>query len=137
VKGPTIAPCSAISSAYGADDLWMLQAGIASGEAAMRAETTATSYAYAAHLLKTGHRMPLCVWHAGKRYQRETNDGAPPAKMRFLEFWRTTKDRSVEVASVSIRMDFADDVRVLEVAFGLNILVELRRWEDKRRRATA
>jgi glycyl-tRNA synthetase len=194
VEGPTIAPRSEISSAYGADDLWMLQAGIAGGEAAMRAETTATSYAYARHLLKTGHRMPLCVWQAGKSYRRETNDGASPAKLRFLEFWQLefqclyalgtkadyrtpvlaalaaesawlvgaetrtvpsdrlpayseetldieawcpTKNRWFEVASVSIRKDFADDVRVLEVAFGLDRLVELRGWEDKRRRAAA
>lgn len=193
-EGPTIAPRSEISAAYDSDDLWMLQAGIAGGEAAMRAETTATSYAYARHLLKTGHRMPLCVWQAGKSYRRETNDGASPAKLRFLEFWQlefqclyavgtkadyraaalpalaaeaawivgsetrvvpsdrlpayseetldieawcATKDRWFEIASVSIRTDFAPDVRVLEAAFGLDRLVELRGWEDARRRGAA
>ena len=55
----------------------------------MRAETTASSYAYARHLIQSGERrMPLCVWQAGKSYRREQNDGARAATLRFHEFWQ-------------------------------------------------
>lgn len=185
-EGPTLTPRNELSPAYDGDDIWLLQAPLGEDEAAMRPETTPSSYAYARHLLKAGkHRMPLCVWQAGKSYRRETSDGASPSKLRFNEFWQqefqsiysvgtkadyraavlpslrdtlgwlargesrivdsdrlpaysestmdvevfcADRERWFEVASVSIRKDFAEDARVLEVAVGLDRIVELHGW---------
>ena len=89
VEGPTLTPLEHVSSAYDQDDLFMLRAEMAGQPLTMRAETTASSYAYARTLLQSGaRRMPLCVWQAGKSYRRELNDGARAATLRFNEFWQ-------------------------------------------------
>ncbi len=185
MEGPTLSPRSMVSAAYDESDIWMLQANLAGDGACLRAETTATSYAYARHIRQ---KPPLCVWQAGKSYRRETNDGASPAKLRFLEFWQMefqciysadtkadyrtaaidalvplvewltggkarvidsdrlpaysestldievwceSKQRFFEVASISIRKDFDPEMRVLEIAFGLDRLVELHGWRGQ------
>ena len=89
VEGPTLTPQEHVNPEYDETDLFMLQAKIAGRSASMRAETTASSYAYARHLLRSGARkMPLCVWQAGKSYRREQNDGARASTLRFNEFWQ-------------------------------------------------
>lgn len=89
VEGPLITPRANISDTYDGSDIWELSAEVASGGAAMRPETTASSYLYAEHLLKSGGaKAPLCVWQVGKSFRRETNDGASPAKLRFNEFYQ-------------------------------------------------
>ncbi len=192
-EGPTLTPRNHLSPAYDGDDIWLLQAKLGEDEAALRPETTPSSYAYARHLLKNGRRMPLCVWQAGKSYRRETSDGASPSKLRFNEFWQQefqciystgtkadyravvlphvadtlgwlargehrivesdrlpsysestmdveihcpSRDRWFEVASVSIRKDFADDARVLEIAVGLDRIVELNGWNRRNEAVT-
>jgi glycyl-tRNA synthetase len=190
VEGPVISPRSLVSTAYDENDIWTLHASLGEDSACLRAETTATSYAYARHL---NIKPPVCIWQAGKSFRRETNDGASPSKLRFLEFWQAefqciysastkadyrgvvlpalsaqvewltgsksrivqsdrlpsysestmdieawceTKERFFEIASVSIRTDYHPDMRVLEIAFGLDRLVELHGWEDLRRITT-
>lgn len=50
-------------------------------------------------------------------YAESTND---------IEVYDAERDRWIEVCSMSIRTDFADDMRVFELAVGLDRLVELR-----------
>ncbi len=88
VDGPIMTPHQHLNAEYGNDDVWCLEAPIAGGDAALRPETTASSYAYMQHVLQRGRRLPLCVWQAGKSFRRETNDGASPSKLRFNEFYQ-------------------------------------------------
>lgn len=87
-EGPVITPSNYISSAYTEDDIWVLKSKIGEQDAALRAETTASSYLYAEHLLNNGYRMPLCVWQEGRSYRREILDGASASRLRFNEFWQ-------------------------------------------------
>ena len=179
VEGPTLHPREYINAEYGDDDLFVTN----HKDFCLRAETTASSYQYARHILKRGKQLPLCVWQVGKSYRRETNDGASANKLRFNEFYQlefqcimpktdkrtdgklrgklikavqpiilrltnypdtvvdsdrlpsyseSTKDIEVktpegwrEIASCSLRNDFSDDTRVVEVAIGLDRIVEL------------
>ena len=89
VEGPILTPRVHISPSYDESDLFVLQAKLGDDDAALRAETTASSYLYAVHLLKSGQaRLPLCVWQAGKSFRRELNDGARASELRFNEFWQ-------------------------------------------------
>ncbi len=89
VEGPLITPSSYVNAAYDENDIWKLVSPIAGAEAVMRPETTASSYLYAVHLLKSGlAKAPLCVWQVGKSFRRETNDGASASKLRFNEFYQ-------------------------------------------------
>jgi len=89
MEGPILTPRPWISPAYTADDIWEVSAKVGADDAALRAETTASSYLYAQHLLGSGEsKFPLCVWQAGKSFRRETNDGARASELRFNEFWQ-------------------------------------------------
>lgn len=89
MEGPLLTPRSFISPAYDDSDIFLLEAKLGDQDAALRAETTASSYLYAEHLLKTGlARPPVCVWQAGKSFRRETNDGARASELRFNEFYQ-------------------------------------------------
>lgn len=170
VEGPIITPRSLMSS-YGDDDVFALPWDKANEAWALRAETTASTYAV---MKRAGVRLPFCAWQAGKSFRKEENDGASAAKLRFNEFWqqefqiayrsdtkadyRASLIRSVkaeisrftncetrivesdrlpsyslstldveamhngtwrEMASCSIRNDYAPDVLVCEIAIGL------------------
>lgn len=54
----------------------------------LRAETTPGSYICASHFLKTGQKLPLCVWQSGKSFRTEKNDGARATNLRFNEFYQ-------------------------------------------------
>lgn len=91
VEGPMLVPRSMVAPGYTDDDLWAVKAQIASEDATMRPETTASSYMAAERILGTSEkdrqkRMPLCVWQVGKSYRRESSDGANAAKLRYFEF---------------------------------------------------
>jgi glycyl-tRNA synthetase len=88
VEGPLLTPRNFISSAYDNSDIFSLEAKIGDQDAALRAETTASSYIYAEYLLKNGVRPPVCVWQVGKSFRRETNDGARASELRFNEFYQ-------------------------------------------------
>jgi glycyl-tRNA synthetase len=89
VEGPLLTPRKFISEAYTEDDIFLLQAKLGEDEAAMRAETTASSYLYAEHILKTTRfKLPLCVWQVGKSFRRETQDGARWGTLRLNEFYQ-------------------------------------------------
>lgn len=89
VEGPLLTPRKFISEAYTEDDIFLLQAKLGEDDAAMRAETTASSYLYADHILKTTRfKMPLCVWQVGKSFRRETQDGARWGTLRLNEFYQ-------------------------------------------------
>lgn len=95
VEGPLITPRSMISDAYDDSDIFGLNAEMAQSAMALRAETTASSYAYATHLLSHHEeggakppKLPLCVWQVGKSFRRETNDGARASELRFNEFYQ-------------------------------------------------
>lgn len=91
VEGPLLTPKAYISSAYTADDVWMTNGIIDAEPVAMRAETTASSYLYAQHLMSQAggsNKLPLCVWQAGKSFRREDSDGASASRLRFFEFYQ-------------------------------------------------
>ena len=89
MEGPILTPSSFINAAYDETDIFQLAAPLGGAPAALRAETTASSYLYAEHLLRSGKaRPPLCVWQVGKSFRRETNDGARASELRFNEFYQ-------------------------------------------------
>lgn len=88
MEGPLLTPRRFISDAYDDNDIFMLQAKLGEDDAALRAETTMSSYLYAMHCLQKGFRMPLCVWQAGKSFRRETSDGARASTLRYNEFYQ-------------------------------------------------
>lgn len=89
MEGPLLTPRKFISEAYDDSDIFLLEAQLGDQKAALRAETTASSYLYAERLLKTGGaRPPVCVWQVGKSFRRETNDGARASELRYNEFYQ-------------------------------------------------
>lgn len=89
MEGPLLTPRNYISPAYDEGDIFMLDAMLGEQKAALRAETTASSYLYAQHLLKRGDtRLPTCIWQAGKSFRRETQDGARASTLRYNEFYQ-------------------------------------------------
>ena len=89
VEGPVVTPRPRISPEYADADLWTLGRPVGTESAALRAETTASSYLYAHALLQRGDaKLPLCVWQHGKSFRAESNDGATPSQLRFNEFYQ-------------------------------------------------
>jgi glycyl-tRNA synthetase len=89
VEGPLLTPRQHISSAYDDSDIFMLQAKLGDDAAALRAETTASSYLYLKALLDRGDvRYPVCVWQAGKSFRVEAMDGATASNLRYNEFYQ-------------------------------------------------
>jgi glycyl-tRNA synthetase len=91
VEGPLLTPADYISPAYTEDDLWVTKGLIAAQGVAMRAETTASSYIYAKHLMSQeggSNKLPLCVWQSGKSFRKEESDGASASRLRFFEFYQ-------------------------------------------------
>lgn len=176
VESPMLVPTNLVSKAYTTDDVFFTQ----DHPYAMRPETTAGTYRYMDHRLRTSNiKPPFCVYQMGKSYRVEKADGASASKLRYNEFtqaeWQclysnTTKadykqnildhlrvevqdwfgdarvvdsdrlpaysidtkdievwwnERWTEVASVSTRTDYADDYFVLEIAFGIDRLVDI------------
>lgn len=91
VEGPLLTPWANMSPAYHADDVWLTNGTIDAEPVAMRAETTASSYLYAQHLMSQAggsNKLPLCVWQSGKSFRREDSDGASASRLRFFEFYQ-------------------------------------------------
>ncbi len=91
VEGSLLTPTNFISAAYTEDDLWVTKGLIAGKGVALRAETTASSYLYAKHLMSQegdNIKLPLCVWQSGKSFRREESDGASASRLRFFEFYQ-------------------------------------------------
>lgn len=89
VEGPLLTPRQHISSAYDDSDIFMLQAKLGEDAAALRAETTASSYLALEAMLKRGDvRFPVCVWQAGKSFRVEASDGATASNLRYNEFYQ-------------------------------------------------
>jgi glycyl-tRNA synthetase len=87
MEGPILTPKSSMSPAYSEDDIFVTNHVAANEAWCLRAETTASSYAYARSLLHIT-KLPICVYQAGKSFRRELSDGATAAKLRFNEFWQ-------------------------------------------------
>lgn len=89
-EGPLLTPRNHISPAYDDNDIFLLEAKLGDQQAALRAETTASSYLYAEYMLKQegAPKLPMCVWQVGKSFRRETNDGARAADLRYNEFYQ-------------------------------------------------
>lgn len=178
MEGPLLTPRDFLSNDYSDEDIWITPVTIADRQIVLRAETTASTYAYARQNFSHKKlKLPACFWQVGKSFRREKT--ATASKLRFFEFYQlelqclysidtmadyrakllpeltdtiswltrsearivdsdrlpayseSTKDIEVkyrgewrEMASVSIRTDFAEDVRNLEVAVGLDRIVE-------------
>jgi len=178
MEGPLLTPRDFLSAEYSDDDIWVTPVTIAERQVVLRAETTASTYAYIRqNFAHKKLRLPACFWQSGKSFRREKQSTA--TRLRFFEFWQlelqclysidtkadyrarlmpeladtiswltrsearvvesdrlpayseSTLDIEVlyrgewrEMASVSIRTDFADDVRNLEVAVGLDRVIE-------------
>lgn len=90
VEGPLLTPRNHVSQAYDESDIFVTTAKVADEVAVLRAETTASSYLYAQHLLNqpSPPKFPLCVWQSGKSFRRETNDGARASELRYNEFYQ-------------------------------------------------
>lgn len=182
IEAPQLTPRSFLSDEYTDDDLWITPVEIAEEQMVLRAETTASTYAWLRNCAKRKKlRLPLCTWQSAKSFRRERM--ATAAKLRFFEFtqlelqclysidtkadyrtavlpdlervisWLTNaparvvesdrlpsyslstldievlyRDTWREMASISIRKDYADGIRNLEVAVGLDRIVEV--WND-------
>lgn len=89
VEGPLLTPRQHISSAYDDSDIFMLRAKLGEDDAALRAETTASSYLALEAMLKRGDvRYPVCVWQVGKSFRVEATDGATASNLRYNEFYQ-------------------------------------------------
>lgn len=88
VECPVIIPQSAINPAYDGSDVFLLQNDVKGHAVALRPETTAGSYHEARKRLQRGHKLPLCIWQAGKSFRVEANDGARAGTLRFNEFYQ-------------------------------------------------
>lgn len=89
VEGPVLTPRRYVNPEYDEHDLFLLSANLGDDQAALRAETTASSYLYAQYLLLTTRtKPPLCVWQVGKSFRRETQDGARWGTLRLNEFYQ-------------------------------------------------
>jgi seryl-tRNA synthetase len=88
IEAPLMMPVDRMSSAYTADDVFMLQdAPGGTKQWALRAETTDGTYVAAAHILRsTNVKPPLCLWQMGTSFRRERSDGATAEKLRFNAF---------------------------------------------------
>jgi len=179
LEGPLLTPRDFLSSEYSDDDIWVTPVTVADQQIVLRAETTASTYAFVRQNFSHKKlRLPYCFWQVGKSFRREKT--ATASKLRFFEFyqlefqclysidtkadyrarilpelertvsWLTASpSRTVEsdrlpdyslstidievlyddqdwreMASVSIRKDFHEDVLNLEVAIGLDRIVE-------------
>lgn len=85
VEGPCLCPMEEISSSYGSGDVFITNHEWSNSPLCLRAETTASSYAFAK---KHKDKLPFCIYQSGKSFRRETNDGASASKLRFNEFWQ-------------------------------------------------
>ena len=180
VESPMLVPISMVSPAYDTNDIFFTE----DHPYAMRPETTAGSYRYLDHILRTTKvKPPVCIYQIGKSFRVEKADGASASKMRYNEFtqaeWqclfskttmadykneiitqllyelsvifpnqyihdelsdrlpdyslqtvdilidRIVKNRRTEVVSISTRKDYHDDFYVLEIAFGIDRLVDI------------
>jgi len=178
LEGPQLTPRDFLSDEYSDDDIWTTPTEVAERQMVLRAETTASTYAFVRQNFSHKKlRLPACFWQVGKSFRRERHASA--SKLRFFEFtqlemqclysvetkadyrarllpeladtiaWLTrsevrvidsdrvpayahsTKDIEIklagkewrEMASVSIRKDFAEDILNLEVAVGLDRVV--------------
>lgn len=89
VEGPLLTPRQHISAAYDDNDIFMLAGKLGEDAAALRAETTASSYLALEAMLKRGAvRFPVCVWQAGKSFRVEASDGATASNLRYNEFYQ-------------------------------------------------
>lgn len=107
VECPFIIPRSVLI-AYPDEDVFGIKSNIGAIEWALRAETTAGSYAAATMMLRAGNvKPPVCVWQAGQSFRTEKSDGATAAKLRFNQFWQLefqmiyTEDTKWDVAEAS------------------------------------
>lgn len=179
MEGPMLTPRDFLSDEYTDEDIWTTPNHVAERQVVLRAETTASTYAFIReNFSQKKLRLPACFWQVGKSFRREKT--ATASKLRFFEFtqlefqclysidtkadyrarliddladqisWLTrsparivesdrlpaysesTLDIEVkfkgkewrEMASVSIRTDFAPEVKNLEIAIGLDRVVE-------------
>ena len=144
----------------------------------LRPETTMGSYIIAKHLLNNGHKLPLCVYQAGKSFRKENSEQSMQKHKRFTEFYQLefqclysssskadyyntvitelpkyvqeltklqvrvvesdrlpdysnktfdievkTPEKWLEICSISDRKDYSENIRNVEIAFGLDRLV--------------
>jgi glycyl-tRNA synthetase len=87
-EGPILTPRDRINPEYSETDIFVTSEKRGGQYLCLRAETTASSYAVARHMMQNGAKLPICVWQAGKSFRTERNDGASAAKLRFNEFWQ-------------------------------------------------
>jgi glycyl-tRNA synthetase (class II) len=160
MEGPLLTPRDKINSAYDESDIFLLDAKLGDQKAALRAETTASSYLYAEYLMQRGlARAPFVVWQVGKSFRRETNDGARASELRFNEFYqiefqciykdntkadiRGCAEEAISLAikqitrSPEVRMvasdrlpSYSTETRDVEVPFGMDETREVPKWKE-------
>ena len=179
MEGPLLTPRDFLSAEYTDADIWVTPVHLAEQQIVLRAETTASTYAFVRQNFSHKKlKFPACFWQVGKSFRREQTASA--SKLRFFEFyqlelqclysvetkadyrarllpelaetiaWLTRSEARIvesdripayslstmdievkyrgkewrEMASISIRNDFAPEVLNLEVAVGLDRVVE-------------
>lgn len=171
-EAPILTPNELINKNYSADDYFTTDL------LALRPETTMGSYVIAKHLLNNGHKLPLCVYQAGKSFRKENSEQSMQKHKRFTEFYQLefqclyssnskadyyntvitelpkyvqeltklevrvvesdrlpdysnktfdievkTPEKWLEICSISDRKDYSENIRNVEIAFGLDRLV--------------
>lgn len=83
IEAPCLIPIELVSKEYSEDDIYTL----ANDDYYLKPETTASSYAYAAHLNDSQvFQPPFCVWQTSKSFRRE-NDQVTK-NVRLKEFYQ-------------------------------------------------
>jgi glycyl-tRNA synthetase len=171
-EAPILTPNELINKNYSTDDYFTTDL------LALRPETTMGSYVIAKHLLNNGHKLPLCVYQAGKSFRKENSEQSMQKHKRFTEFYQLefqclysssskadyyntvitelpkyvqeltklqvrvvesdrlpdysnktfdievkTPEKWLEICSISDRKDYSENIRNVEIAFGLDRLV--------------
>jgi glycyl-tRNA synthetase len=86
IEAPCLIPRELVNANYTDEDIWV-QEQHNHDAIVLKPETTASSYLYMEHLLKSQHYMPpLCVWQTSKSFRREQDQVTKHC--RYKEFYQ-------------------------------------------------
>lgn len=88
IDAPLLAQRHMLSPHYDNSDIWVMEAELGGAEAALRPETTPSTYAWLAKQLEnqSGIKPPVCVWQYGKSFRQEIDQ--PTKFVRLKEFYQ-------------------------------------------------
>jgi len=88
IDAPLLTLRETLSAQYTAEDIWVLESPLAGSEAALRPETTPSTYAWLVKQLEshTNVKPPMCAWQYGKSFRQEMDQ--PTKFVRLKEFYQ-------------------------------------------------